>query len=279
MSGGEAGRVPATPTGDELRRLVEFAVHLARLAGERILPYFRAQPDVIDKGSAGAFDPVTAADRAAEEVIREEIRREFPEHGILGEEHGAAQGASALTWIIDPIDGTRAFILGQLHWGTLIALNDGSRPVLGVMRQPYVDETFVGSALGAELRRGGLASPLKTRGATRLRDAIVCVTDPALFEAAEERAAFERLASEVRMVRYGGDCYTPCLLAAGHTDLVVEAGLKPWDVQPLVPIVEAAGGIVTDWTGKAPHEGGTALYAANRELHAQALAVLSGARG
>lgn len=279
MSGGEAERVPAALSAPELRRLVEFAVHLTRLAGERILPYFRAQPDVIDKGVAGAFDPVTAADRAAEEVIREEIRREFPEHGILGEEQGAAQGASAFTWIIDPIDGTRAFILGQLHWGTLIALNEGSRPVLGVMRQPYVDETFVGSALGAELRRGGTVSPLKARGARRLQDAIVCITDPALFETAEERAAIERLASRVRMVRYGGDCYTPCLLAAGHVDLVVESGLKPWDVQPLIPIVEAAGGIVTDWNANAPDGGGTALYAANRELHSQALAALAGAHG
>ncbi len=258
----------------QLERYVEFAVSLAHAAGERILKYFRAAPQTSNKAVGGLFDPVTIADREGEEVIRREIARVFPDHGIQGEEHGIQSGTSPYTWVIDPIDGTRAFILGQLHWGTLVALHDGTRPIVGVMHQPYVGETFVGSALGAELRRGSSVTMLAARGCARLEDAIVCATDPTLFTTPEERRGFERLASRVRMVRYGGDCYTPCLLAAGHIDLVVESSLKPWDILPLIPIVQGAGALVTDWAGGAPDAGGVALFAANAELHAQALAAL-----
>src|SRR5260370_42642695 len=132
-----------------------FACHLAELAGRTILPYFRVRLTVENKTAGSGYDPVTLADRAAEQVIRDEIKRVHPGHGILGEEHGFAAGTDGLTWVIDPIDGTRAFIIGQLHWGVLIALNDGALPVIGVMHQPYTGETFVGSRKGAALRRGG----------------------------------------------------------------------------------------------------------------------------
>lgn len=259
----------------DLRQLIDFAIHLADVASEQILPRFRAAIGVDNKASAGRFDPVTIADREAEAAIRREIRRVYPEHGILGEEQGSEQGTSQYTWVIDPIDGTRAFILGQVHWGTLIALNDGVRPVIGVMRQPYIGETFIGSRLGAELRRNGEARKLTARQTTRLEDAFVCATDPTMFDAPERRRAFDRLAAQARAVRYGGDCYTPCMVAAGCADLVVECGLGPWDVQPLIPIVEGAGGVITDWTGGRADMANNMVVASNAELHAQVIGLLN----
>lgn len=253
---------------------VAFAVHLADVASAQILPRFRAQIGVEDKGKEGRFDPVTIADREAEAAIRREIRRVYPQHGILGEEHGFEPGTSAYIWVIDPIDGTRSFMLGQLHWGTLIALNHGARPIVGVMRQPYTDETFVGSATGTELRRGGSVTKLATRPSGRLREVVVCATDPGMF-AGEYQPAFARLSARARAVRYGGDCYTPCLVAAGCADLVVETTLKPWDVQPLIPIVAGAGGVITDWAGGPAHEASEVIIAADRELHAEVLDALA----
>lgn len=260
----------------QLNELIEFAVHLADLASEEILPLFRTQLGVDDKATHGRFDPVTVADREAEAAIRREIRRVFPEHGLLGEEHGLEQGTSAYTWVIDPIDGTRSFILGQLHWGVLIALNDGVRPILGLMRQPYTGETFLGSKLGAELRRGSERRALGARKATRLEDAVLCATDPTMFEAIEHRRAFDRVAARARAVRFGGDCYTPCLVAAGCADLVIEMGLKPWDVQPLIPIVEGAGAVITSWSGERADTANNMVIASNPQLHAEVLALLNG---
>lgn len=253
---------------------IDFAVHLADLASEQILPRFRATIGVENKSKAGSFDPVTVADREAEAAIRREIRRVYPDHGILGEEHGFEAGTSAYTWIIDPIDGTRSFVLGQLHWGTLIALNDGSGPVIGLMRQPYTAETFIGSGAGAELRRGPSTTRLATRPSTRLQDAFVCATDPSMFATAAHQRSFARLAARARAVRYGGDCYTPCLVAAGYADLVVEAGLAPWDVQALIPIVAGAGGVITDWAGGPADRASEVIIAANRALHAEVMDAL-----
>jgi len=265
------------PTMDDraIEEYAAFACHLADLAGRTILPYFRVRLAVENKTAGAGYDPVTVADRAAERAIRDEIHRVYPGHGILGEEHGFAAGTDELTWIIDPIDGTRAFIIGQLHWGVLIALNDGARPVIGVMHQPYTGETFVGSRLGAELRRRGSSSSLRVRECRRLEDAIVCATDPAMFSGPGEREAFRQLASKARMRRYGGDCYSYCLLAAGFIDLVIESSLQPYDIQPLIPIIEASGGIVTSWSGGLPYDGGQIIAAGDRELHKIALAMLA----
>ena len=252
-----------------------FACHLAELAGRTILPHFRARLEVENKKAGRGYDPVTIADRAAEQTIRDEIQRVYPGHGILGEEHGFAAGTDGLTWIIDPIDGTRAFIIGQLHWGVLIALNDGARPLIGVMHQPYTGETFVGSRLGAELRRAGSSNSLKVRTCRRLEEAIVCATDPAMFKGPGERDAFRGVASKARMRRYGGDCYSFCLVAAGFIDLVIESGLQPYDIQPVIPIIEAAGGIVTNWSGRSAYDGGQIIAAGDRELHKTALAILA----
>ncbi|MGH8187150.1 MAG: inositol monophosphatase family protein, partial [Steroidobacteraceae bacterium] len=177
-------------------------------------------------------------------------------------------------WVIDPIDGTRSFMLGQLHWGTLIALNEGATPIVGVMRQPYTDETFLGSSAGTELRRGGNVTQLATRASGRLREVVVCATDPGQF-AGKYEPALARVSARARAVRYGGDCYTPCLIAAGCADLVIETTLKPWDVQPLIPIVEGAGGVITDWAGGPAHEASEVIIAANRDLHAEVVDALA----
>ncbi len=251
-----------------------FACCLVESAGRVILPHFRAILTVENKTSGGGYDPVTVADRAAEQAIRDEIARVYPGHGIRGEEFGFDAGRDGLTWVIDPIDGTRAFVIGLLHWGVLIALNDGERPVVGVMHQPYVGETFVGSRLGAELRRGAATRTLKTRRCADIRDAIVCATDPAMFKEPGERDAFRAITSKARARRYGTDCYAYSLLAAGFADLVIESRLKAYDIQPLIPIIEGAGGLVTDWSGGTPYEGGQVIAAGDRELHAAALEVM-----
>ncbi|MGQ0659021.1 MAG: histidinol-phosphatase [Chromatiales bacterium] len=258
----------------ELEQYTEFACRLADAAGAQILPHFRAPLAVDNKGSAGAYDPVTEADRGAESAMRELIHRAFPQHGIFGEEHGYERGESALTWVIDPLDGTRSFITGALHWGTLIALYDGMRPVIGVMDQPYTRERFIGNRLGAELRTRGAHRALSTRRCERLEDAVLYTTHPGMFATSEEGAAFERLARHVKLVRYGGDCYSYCMLALGCVDLVVESSLAPYDVQALIPIIEAAGGFMTTWDGGTANFGGQIIAAGDSRLHALATAVL-----
>ena len=168
----------------------EFAVGMANAAGAEILPHFRAVIDIEDKRNFMGYDPVTVADRAAEDVIRAAIKAAYPPHGIHGEEHGREAGTSPLTWVIDPIDGTKSFILGQHHWAILIALHDGQAPIVGVTHQPYVGETFVGIAGGAaQWRRGSERRELRTRACARIEDAIVVTTDPRQFRTPVEEAA------------------------------------------------------------------------------------------
>jgi histidinol phosphatase-like enzyme (inositol monophosphatase family) len=259
---------------------LEFAVHMAQAAGKSILPHFRAALDVADKGGGGGYDPVTVADRAAETVIRAEIARAYPDHGVRGEEHGWQKGASNYTWVIDPIDGTRSFILGQMHWATLIALNDGDGVAVGVAHQPYVGESFVATAGGAaEWRRGGERRTLRTRRCPAIGDAAVACTDPRMFRTPGERAAFDRVADGARLTRWGGDCYAYCLLAMGLIDIVIEASLHAYDVQALIPIVEAAGGAITTWAGGRCDEGGSVVACGDRALHPQVLGRLAGRSG
>jgi histidinol phosphatase-like enzyme (inositol monophosphatase family) len=262
---------------DDLATLRDFAIELGYIAARAILPHFRTDLGVVNKASAG-FDPVTIADRNAEVAIRREIARAYPDHGILGEELGEYQGGGRYRWIIDPIDGTRSFMLGQLHWGTLIALTDGGRPVIGVMHQPFTEETFIGSPLGAELRHQGTIRKLRTRPAKPLAETVICATHPAMFDDARSQAAFARVSAQARSVRYGGDCYTPCMVAAGYADLVIEAAMKAWDIQPLIPIVEAAGGVITDWSGGDPCNADRVIVAGDRKLHGQVVEALGWSR-
>jgi myo-inositol-1(or 4)-monophosphatase len=271
--------MPAGGLDDEgLAGLVAFAEGLADAAAETKLRHFRRLEDVEDKAGGRGYDPVTAADRGAETVIRERIKAAYPDHGILGEEHGRETGSSAYTWVIDPIDGTRSFITGVPLWGTLIALNEGARPTLGIMDQPYLGERFIGSRLGAWMAaRGDARAKLVTRRCGALSSAVLMTTDPAMFEAAGERAAFDTLRATARLTRYSADCYAYCMLAHGLVDLVVETDLKPYDIQALIPIIEGAGGMVTNWRGGAADQGGQVIAAGDPAVHAAALAILAGA--
>lgn len=255
-----------------------FAHEMALAAGTAILPHFREAIVVDNKGGATAYDPVTEADRAAEAVIRQAIRKRFPAHGIRGEEHGWERGTSPYTWVIDPIDGTRSFILGQMHWATLIALNDGTVPVLGVVHQPYVGESFLAVAGGeARWRRGSEERVLHTRACSSIESAVLACTDPKMFDRAAARAAFDRVSARARLTRWGGDCYAYCLLAMGLVDIVIESSLQAYDVQALIPVVEAAGGRMTTWSGEPCAEGGSVVACGDPRLHATVLEVLSDA--
>ena len=221
---------------------------LADVASAAILPHFRRLQGVENKDEGG-FDPVTVADKAAEQAMRELLASDCPEDGIFGEEYAAVAGRSGRTWVLDPIDGTRGFMAGLPTWGVLIALADAQGPQLGMMCQPYVGERFVGGPDGAWLSHGGERRAIRTRACGSLGEAILAATGPQHFAPAAY-AAFQRVADQARMVRWGTDCYAYAMVAAGQVDVVVECGLKPVDIAPFVPLVEAAGGAITDWSGR-----------------------------
>lgn len=256
---------------------VDFAAFVDRMAdasGEAILPFFRTSLGVEDKGGSRGFDPVTAADKAGESVMRALIRQTFPEHGVIGEEHGEHATDAEYVWVLDPIDGTRSFILGLPIWGTLIGLTRRGAPCFGLMHQPYIGEKFSGDGVTATFRGRNGPRKLRTRPCARLADAMLLSTTPAMFDEAE-RAAFDAVAAEVRQQRWGGDCYAYAMLAAGHVDLVVEADLKPFDIVALIPIVEGAGGVITAWDGGPATNGGRIVAAGDRRIHEAALEKLS----
>ncbi len=261
----------------DLPRLAAFAETLADSARAAILPYFRAAPAVTDKG-AGVFDPVTEADSAAEQAMRALIGAHFPEHGVLGEEFAETPSQSPYQWIIDPIDGTRAFIAGLPTWGVLIALAYEGRPILGIMDQPYIDERFAGydyaGQRAATLKARGEIRALKTRACTGLSDAILCTTDPYLFHGAEAEA-FARARQAAKLTRYGYDCYAYAMIAAGGVDCVIESGLKAFDIAALIPILSAAGGGVCDWQGAPSPKSGQILAYGDPRVRDAALEALA----
>ncbi|MCB1476208.1 MAG: histidinol-phosphatase [Rhodobiaceae bacterium] len=253
------------------RPALQSAFHQAAdAAGAAIRPYFRSRFSTGDKGSDGVFDPVTEADRAAEEAIRAVIREKCPEDGIVGEEFPPHQGTNSRVWVIDPIDGTRSFLCGVPLFGTIIGLLDKGRPVAGLFDQPFTGERFFGDAGGSWFLRGDEHSRLGTRSTRTLADALMMTTSPHLFSA-EERPCYSALEASVRLARYGADGYAYALLAAGQIDLVVEAGLQPYDIVGLIPVIEGAGGIVTAWDGSSAAQGGRVLAAANPAIHAAAM--------
>ena len=251
----------------------QFVNELATLSGQAILPFFRTALAAEDKSRGGSFDPVTEADRAAEATMRQLIKRSFPTHGILGEEFGSEGLDAEYVWVLDPIDGTRAFIAGLPTWGTLIGLNRNGRPAYGMMHQPFTGERFFGNGGSASYQGPGGERRLMTRRCATLEDAVISTTSPRLF-AGEDSRAYDRVESVVRLARYGCDCYAYCMLAAGHIDLVIESGLKPYDIVALVPIIEGAGGIVTSWDGGSAAEGGRIVAAGDKRLHAAAVELL-----
>lgn len=261
------------PGPDEIAALDATAQRMADAARHVILPYFRRSDLSTDNKVSDGFDPVTEADRAAELVMREILTAERPQDAILGEEFGITVGTSGLTWVLDPIDGTRGFVSGTPTWGVLIAVSNDQGPFYGLIDQPYIGERFIGAAGRAYMTGPQGACDLQTRNTKILADAIVFTTFPEVGTRADG-TAFAAVADRCKLTRYGMDCYAYALLAAGQIDLVVEAGLQAYDIQAPIALIEAAGGIVTDWQGGPAHNGGRALAAANADIHAAALAVL-----
>ena len=251
-----------------LADLEDFAVGLAHAAAKVILPLFRADHGLADKGAVTgrAFDPVTEADKGAEAAIRAAIAARFPDHGVIGEEYGEDRPDAEFVWVLDPIDGTRAFISGLPVWTTLIGLRHRGVPVVGVIAQPFTGEYFVGSQHGSRLIRGRETWTLRTRPCRDLSQVLAATTDPHLVTGPEV-AAYQRFHAAARLVRLGADAYAYAMVAMGQLDVVVERGLKCWDVEAAVPLLAGAGGLVADWTG-APigRNGGQMLIVGDASL-------------
>ena len=261
--------------GHDRDDLVATASELADVARIATLAHFRSDGLTADTKESHRFDPVTVADRLSETRMREILARRRPDDAILGEEFGPKAGTSGLTWVLDPIDGTRGYLSGTPTWGVLISVADDSGPIYGIIDQPYIGERFEGGFGRAQVAGPMGIRALKCRPPRPLGDAILFTTFPEVGTA-EEGTAFRRVAAKARLVRYGMDCYAYALIAAGQIDLVIEAGLQAYDVQAPIAVIEAAGGMVTDWQGSPVHQGGQVLAAANAAIHAEALVLLNG---
>ena len=255
------------------QELEAFLHTLCDLAALKTMPHFRTNLDVSNK-LAGAFDPVTQADKQAENAIRATIINQYKDHGIIGEEHGSINSGSRYQWIIDPIDGTRAFISGIPVWGTLIGLYVDGIPCAGVMDQPFTEERYLAVGQSAKLLvKKAKPRIIRTSPVDRIDQATLMTTSPHLLTGDDDRAYFE-VEKQVQLFRYGCDCYAYCLLASGHVDLVIESGLNIYDIAALLPIMKNAGGIVTNWSGGSAAQGGQIVAAANQKLHQEALDLL-----
>ena len=257
----------------QMDEIAQVAHELADAARQATLLHFRAEGLTAETKETQRFDPVTVADRLSEERMRAILARRRPQDAVLGEEFGPSPGTSGLTWVLDPIDGTRGYLSGTPTWGVLISVRDASGPVFGIIDQPYIQERFEGG-----FGRAAVTGPmgrwaLRTRPPRPLSEAILFTTFPEVGTP-DEGAAFRRVSGAARLTRYGMDCYAYALIAAGQIDLVIEAGLQAYDVQAPIAVIEAAGGVVTDWQGRPAHDGGRILASANREIHAAALALL-----
>lgn len=252
------------------QEIVDFAQTLAERSREVIRPYFRSGLGVMDKADES---PVTIADKNAEAALREMIEASYPDHGIFGEEHGVKEGNGEDLWVLDPIDGTRSFICGAPWFGTLIAYLKNGVPSVSVLDVPMMGERWVSDGQ-TTLFQGEIA---KTRTGVTLDQASLYTTDYDLFTPVE-KTAFDRVKSQAKCVRYGTDCYAYGLLSSGHIDLVIEAGLQPYDAMALVPVIKGAGGIVTDWNGGeiSMDWDGRIVAAGSSELHRQAIESLKG---
>jgi myo-inositol-1(or 4)-monophosphatase len=257
-------------------KLIAFAGRLADASGAAIRPYFRRRIAVEHKAGLHAFDPVTEADKGAERAIRAIIERERPDDAILGEEYGEKPGTSGWRWVLDPVDGTRAFITGRHEWGSLIALEKDGAPVLGILDQPVLGERFIGVNGRSILVEGEGRSALKVRECAALADAILCATDPSAYMTEAQQAGFARVKAGARMTRYHGDCYLFAMLAMGFIDLIVEGAFRRWDVAALIPLVEGAGGIISGWDGKPWRDGEPLLASGDARVHQAAVEHLAG---
>ncbi|PLX80244.1 MAG: histidinol-phosphatase [Desulfuromonas sp.] len=258
-----------------LRDILAFACEQLIDAGQIALGRFRHTLTIDNKLATGAFDPVTEADREVESFLRQRLTAAFPEFGVIGEEQGFTPGSSQVNWIVDPIDGTKSFISGLPTWGMLLGLVEGEQALCGLMHQPFTGELFVGSAEGSYWQGRGERLRLQTRQTTSLENATLYCTHEQMFANPDHLSAFHRVAERAKLVRFGADCYAYCMLAHGLIDLVVEDTLQPYDIIPLIPIIEGAGGVVTDPDGNSPLSGGFVVAAANSALHRQALELVN----
>ncbi len=263
------------PTSPDWQELTHFAIALAEASAKEILPFFRRNAQV-DVKSGPVWDPVTEGDRAGERIIRRLIEERYPSHGIHGEEYGIKEGKSGFTWILDPVDGTRAFVCGMPTWATLIGLSFEGRPVVGLMNQPFVGDMFYGSPKGAWLNHRGVTHPIRARSGISLGSATIGTTAPELYRSEADRAAFDRLKHKAQMTRYGGDAYFFAVMAAGHLDIAMDANLQAYDIAPLLPIVSGAGGVYAEWNGGDAARGGNVITAGSQALLEEALSVLRG---
>ena len=263
---------------ETVERLLSVAHKAADAASVPTMANFRQVLDVQNKEQPGRFDPVTIADREAEQAIRQVVLNAFPEHGFFGEESEKHIKTDQPLWIVDPIDGTRAYITGSPLWGTLIALYDGSDAVLGILEQPVLQERYVGQSFSSvsscELIKPSGSKQLHTRQGVSCSNAIMQTTAPEFFEERSASQVFERVKSSVEMVRFGGDCYCYALLAMGFVDIVIEATLQPYDIAALIPIIEGAGGVITQWDGSSAVNGGSVLACGSRQLHEEVLTLI-----
>ena len=264
--------VDVDPT--ELQQLLDAACRAADAAAAVTCQYFRSDMHIENKATENAFDPVTEADRLAELVIRENLNRDFPDIGFYGEEHEVVVGNSELMWVVDPIDGTRAFMSGMPLWGTLIGLYDGQKAIAGVMDQPILKERYLATSTLAQLQNCEETKVLATRSGISLEQAVFYCTTPDMFTQTLDRKRFDRVKNGALLTRYGGDCYAYALLAAGFVDVVLDCDLKPYDIVALIPLIEAAGGVVTNWEGNSAVDGGYVVAAGSSALHKQVLALL-----
>lgn len=256
--------------------LETFMHRLANESGKAILPLFRAGFALENKAAHGEFDPVTDADRAGEEQMRRLISQFWPEHGIIGEEFGTERADAEFRWVLDPIDGTRSFISGVPLWGTLIGLMREERPLLGMMSQPFTGERFWSDGTHAKYRGPLGERRLSVRRCDSLAKATLMTTSPRTFSGVE-LAAYEAVERRARLARYSADCYAYCMLASGQIDLVIENGLSAYDIVALIPIVEAAGGTISDWQGGSAANGGQVLAAGDRRVYEEAMDLLNSA--
>jgi histidinol phosphatase-like enzyme (inositol monophosphatase family) len=252
-----------------------FILELNRASAAVILPLFRGAHGIENKSKTRHYDPVTLADKGAEAEIRRLIGAHYPEHGVIGEEMGEDRPDAEFVWVLDPVDGTRAFVAGLPVWTTLIGLRFQGRPVVGSIGQPYLGEVFVGGPAGSRLVSRSGERPLKVRTGQPIGEAIIATTDPEACFNGAELGAWRQLRAAVRLARLGCDAYAYAMVAAGTMDLVVEAGLKSWDVEAAVPVIEGAGGLVTDWRGDPiGRHGGQMAIAGDRAVLDEALVAL-----
>ena len=257
------------------KALLEFAHKMADQSAVEIMRIFRQTVDVANKEDDNGFDPVTNADRAAERIMREMVAETWPDHDFYGEEYANEDRNAEYQWCVDPIDGTRSFIMGYPTWGTLIGLKKAGAPFLGIMNQPFTGERYWSTDAGAHYSGPDGTKSLKTRKCDQIENAILATTDPGLFEDGFEKEKYEKVAARTKLNRYGSDCYAYCMLASGTCDLIVEAGLKPFDIMALIPIVTQAGGRITTWTGDDASDGGRILATGDPVLHDKVLKLLN----